>query len=393
MTETSGRNPFSRLKQKAEQILKQKTKFPDTLDDQDLETILHDLRVHQIELEMQNDELIHAQQQAEFLKEQYFNLFDKAPVGYISVDRSGMIQKVNQHFCEILDFEFSQCRHRPISRFIAETDRDLFNKEFLNARNYSGQTRLQARMKKGENDTIDTELDIKVLNTPLYNGEAEESILIIVRDITELVQAQKEREEKQQLKGLVELSGAICHELRQPLQILLGQVELIAMQLSEDRDLKEDLQRLKDQTRRINHLLGQLTRITKYKTKTYTHNSAIIDLKNSSDRRRHERYTPKKKLFVQFSDDDKQVFPLIDISVGGLSFKAAEPIDLQSNFFTGSVVEPSGKIVVDNLKCRIVFGDENAYTEKDRHQQSKIYHICFADNESMDPRHIDEIIR
>ena len=61
----------------------------------DLQATLHELRVHQVELEMQNDELRRAQRELEAASERWFELYDLAPVGYCTVSERGLITQVN----------------------------------------------------------------------------------------------------------------------------------------------------------------------------------------------------------------------------------------------------------------------------------------------------------
>ncbi len=76
----------------------QRLKFPDAsteIKDLTPEEIIHELRVHQIELEMQNEELRRIQTELENSKNNYQDLYDFAPVGYFTVSRKGMILQVN----------------------------------------------------------------------------------------------------------------------------------------------------------------------------------------------------------------------------------------------------------------------------------------------------------
>src|ERR1019366_2986010 len=61
----------------------------------DARRLLHELQVHQLELEMQNAEIHEARNRAETLLETYTDLYDFAPIGYFSLDEQGLILEVN----------------------------------------------------------------------------------------------------------------------------------------------------------------------------------------------------------------------------------------------------------------------------------------------------------
>jgi len=87
---------------------------------------LHELRVHQIELEMQNEELRRMQGALEALKARYFDLYDLAPVGYCVVSEQGLILEANLTAGTILGEEKRALVKKPITRFILPEDQDLY---------------------------------------------------------------------------------------------------------------------------------------------------------------------------------------------------------------------------------------------------------------------------
>jgi diguanylate cyclase (GGDEF)-like protein/PAS domain S-box-containing protein len=99
---------------------------PDVLSPAAMQQNLHELRVHQIELEMQNEELRRTHAARESLQARYFDLFDLAPVGYCTVSEQGLIQQANLATATLLGVGRSALVKQPISRFILKEDQDLF---------------------------------------------------------------------------------------------------------------------------------------------------------------------------------------------------------------------------------------------------------------------------
>ncbi len=81
--------------------------------------LVHELQVHQVELEMQNEQLIEAQTQAEEAYRQYSDLYDLAPVGYLTLDRSGTISKINLAGATMLGKPRSRVIDRRLAQFIS----------------------------------------------------------------------------------------------------------------------------------------------------------------------------------------------------------------------------------------------------------------------------------
>ena len=92
--------------------------------------LVHELQVHQIELEMQNEELRQAHAQVETLLAQYTDLYDFAPTGYLTLDLEGAIRQVNLTGARLLGVERSRLVNRRFGLFVAEGDRRAFS-DFL----------------------------------------------------------------------------------------------------------------------------------------------------------------------------------------------------------------------------------------------------------------------
>jgi PAS domain S-box-containing protein len=85
--------------------------------------LVHELQVHQIELEMQNEELTRAATAQELLLDEYTALYDFAPVGYLTLDRQGRIIKSNLAAAAVLGMGRRQVSKLPFIQFVAKRDR------------------------------------------------------------------------------------------------------------------------------------------------------------------------------------------------------------------------------------------------------------------------------
>lgn len=100
-------------------------------------------------------------------------------------------------------------------------------------------------------------------------------------DISEQKQTQLELMERKKLQGVIEMSGAVCHEMNQPLQVLSGICELIMLDADESDPLFERLQTIYRQVGEMGRITGKLMDITRYRTKEYLR-ERIIDIDESS---------------------------------------------------------------------------------------------------------------
>ncbi|MEI6035280.1 MAG: PAS domain-containing sensor histidine kinase [Verrucomicrobiae bacterium] len=87
---------------------------------------IHELRVHQIELEMQNEELLHAHADLEASRARYFDLYDLAPVGYLILGEAGQVLEANLAASALLGLPRSQLARGQMTRFIHTEDSDTY---------------------------------------------------------------------------------------------------------------------------------------------------------------------------------------------------------------------------------------------------------------------------
>ena len=93
---------FGALRARAEKDLKKRIEKIQKESKGDFKRVIHELHVHQIELEMQNEELREAQKSLEDSRNKYSDLYDFAPVGYSTFDKNGVIAGANLTGCRML---------------------------------------------------------------------------------------------------------------------------------------------------------------------------------------------------------------------------------------------------------------------------------------------------
>jgi PAS domain S-box-containing protein len=94
--------------------------------DEEPQRVLHELQVHQIELEMQNEELRRSQAELEASRAGYVDLYDLAPVGYVTLSENGLILEANLTVAGQLGVERSALAGQPLTRFIVPEDQDVY---------------------------------------------------------------------------------------------------------------------------------------------------------------------------------------------------------------------------------------------------------------------------
>ena len=119
------------LRRNAEELLKKKqVKLENASMETDSIKLLHELQVHQIELEMQNEELIKANETAETALKKYTMLYDFAPMGYFTLDSEGSIIDLNFTGADMLGEKRFSLVNANIKLFISEDSKVVFNKFF-----------------------------------------------------------------------------------------------------------------------------------------------------------------------------------------------------------------------------------------------------------------------
>jgi PAS domain S-box-containing protein len=119
------------LRKKAEELLKAKQKRAEKpVLETDSKKLLHELQVHQIELEMQNEELRQANETTEAALKKYTMLYDFAPMGYFTLDSDGSICDLNFTGAELLGEKRFSLINSNFKLFISKESQNVFSDFF-----------------------------------------------------------------------------------------------------------------------------------------------------------------------------------------------------------------------------------------------------------------------
>jgi len=116
----------SNLRKSAEELLSMHISDLEAPSPEEVEQLVYELEVHRIELEMQNEELREAQQELEASRDRYADLYDFAPLGYVSLDKHGRIQEINLTAAKLLGRERATVTGRPFVSYVAMEDKNTF---------------------------------------------------------------------------------------------------------------------------------------------------------------------------------------------------------------------------------------------------------------------------
>jgi signal transduction histidine kinase len=214
------------FREKAEELIKQhNAKRKSNFSESETYKLIHELEVHQLELELQNEELIRAKERASIAEEKYIELYDFAPCGYFTLTKAGLINELNFCAARLLNKDRSHLVNASFVYFISEETRSIFNFFF--------QKILRSHEKESCEVVLSIEgsLPIDIHIDGIMSKKGELCFLTVV-DISERKLAEKnflaleKAEERDRLKTI--FIQNMSHEIRTPMNAILGFSQLIA---------------------------------------------------------------------------------------------------------------------------------------------------------------------
>jgi PAS domain S-box-containing protein len=208
-------------------------------------------------------------------KKRYRNLFELSPTGILLEDDNGTILDANPAFCESLGYQRKELIGQKVDILAPPDAKDQVARNINDL--MAGKT-LKHNQKSIRKDGSEVYMELR--ETRVQVSDSKFGILCLAEDFTENKKSQEEHVQKEKLQGILEMAGAVCHELNQPLTTIFITTDLL-LDFPEKDKYKDMIEVLKKEAIRISHISEKLMRITKYKTRNYINGIKIVDLDQS----------------------------------------------------------------------------------------------------------------
>lgn len=259
------------LRQQAEELQRSRHKDPLKLPPDQLPTLFYELEVHQIELEMQNNELKRSQTELELVKEQYADLFDFAPVGYFCLHPNGRIIRANLAGGELLGLHRTQLHGYELFQFVDREQRDTLFRHLRLVFKHQTRQSCELGMLHSDGSSFYAKLDSILL--PL-NERSSPQCLTLINDISKLKQVEAKNREarlsaEKANQAKSDFLAAASHDLRQPLQAMTTINDILIRELDDEDALKlvNDLSKCLDN---MNEMFNALLNINQLESGSIT---------------------------------------------------------------------------------------------------------------------------
>jgi signal transduction histidine kinase/CheY-like chemotaxis protein len=248
-----------RLRERAEDLLRRTRDEINQMPPEDITELVHELQVHQIELSVQNEGLRRAQEELEGSHQKYYDLYDFAPVGYLTLNKEGLIQEANLMAGTMFECTRSELSGRKFSSFIHPDSQDTY---YLHYRKV-----FRAITQKSCELRVSGQSGCKIIQLhSLMIAHNDDCCRTAISDITAIKELEGKARSANNAKS--EFLTNMSHEMRTPLNAIMGLAHILGKSHPLTKAQKDYIGTLRLSADSLLTLINELLDIAKIETGT-----------------------------------------------------------------------------------------------------------------------------
>ena len=303
MANKKDKTRVAELRKRAEMILAEDPQAIRTMVPADIQKLIHELNVHQIQLEMQNAELRRVQLELQESRNKYLNLYDFAPTGYFTLDHNSLIVDVNLAGSKLLGSEKHRLIGAQFTSSISPDSQDAFYFHYKEVLKTSSKGNCELKMLKADGTTFHAQLIS--MTVPERDGNIDQCRTAVI-DITELKNMQAQLMAQDRLASIGQLVSGVAHELNNPLTGVIGFSELLLKRELPD-DIKKDLKIINDEAQRTARIVKNLLTFARKQPQEKQPMDINESIQTVLELRAHEQKVSNIKVNTRLAPDLPQI--------------------------------------------------------------------------------------
>ncbi len=250
------------LRQKAEAKLLAWTELQPKVNPENIHQLIHELQVHQLELEIQNEELRLSQEDLAASQAGYMDLYEFAPVGYVTVNKAGIILEANHTAASLLRVTPGALVNQPIFRFILPDDQDIYYHRHRASFATEEPQTCKLRLLRTDRQPFWARMECGPVRNDKQGSPVCRMVLVDIGDGVRLAAEKSHLEiqdrQLQKAESLGRMAGAIAHHFNNILTVLMGNLDLAMAKVTRGSDTYENLESAMQAAGRAADLSGSM---------------------------------------------------------------------------------------------------------------------------------------
>lgn len=315
-----------------------------------LRRTLHELEVHQVELEMQNRELRETQQLLEESRNRYADLYDFAPVGYITLSRRGVIEEINLTGAMMLGVERSALVGMPFINYVEVADRERFREHIKQCEQSEEKVTSEIRLATGGGYIF-----VELSSVGLREGEERKlRIRTAITDVTEhrraeeaLHQSEERLRHSQKMEAIGTLAGGVAHDFNNLMTAIIGYSSLLLQTMHKEDPMRADILEIKSAGDRAAALTRQLLAFSRKQLLHYR----VLSINDLLDE--------MSRMLRRLMAEDVELMMNLDPSTGNIKADPGQVEQIVMNLVVNAcdAMPQGGKLIIETSCFDLIEGE------------------------------------